>query len=91
MMKQDLVAHIRDHAGLGKVDSKKALDAMLDGISSELAAGGEVKLPGFGNFSIRHSAARTIKGPMFDKPVHVAAKKHPVFKAGKSLKDLVNN
>ena len=91
MMKQDLVGHIRDQAGLSKVDAKKALDAMLQGITNELASGGEVRLPGFGNFTIRESAARTITGPMFDKPVQVAAKKHPVFKAGKGLKDAVNN
>lgn len=91
MLKQELVDHIHAQTGLTKTDSKGALDAVLDGITKALVSGDDVRLPGFCTMSIRRSPARTMQSPMFDAPIHVEARNHVVFKAGKTLKDAINS
>jgi DNA-binding protein HU-beta len=45
----------------------------LEVISSELAAGGDVALPGFGKFSVSRRAARTGRNPSTGQPIHIAS------------------
>ncbi|WP_242108189.1 HU family DNA-binding protein [Luteimonas aquatica] len=90
MNKNDLVAHVADNAGLSKADAGKAVDAVLDGITSALKAGGTVALTGFGTFDVRSRAARTGRNPQTGETIQIAAAKNPGFKAGKALKDAVN-
>ncbi|MCX5839851.1 MAG: HU family DNA-binding protein, partial [Deltaproteobacteria bacterium] len=51
--------------------------------------GGTVTLLGFGTFRVSKSKARNGRNPQTGKEIKIAAKKVPVFKAGKSLKDAV--
>ena len=52
MNKQDLIAAVADQAGISKADAGKAVEAVFDGITSTLKSGGEVRLVGFGTFSV---------------------------------------
>lgn len=90
MNKNDLVAHVADAAGLSKVDATKAVDAMIGGITSSLKKGGEVRLVGFGTFSVANRAASKGRNPRTGAPIQIPASKQPKFKAGKALKDAVN-
>jgi DNA-binding protein HU-beta len=45
---------------------------------------------GFGTFAVRKVKARTGRNPKTGKTIQIAARKRPVFKAGKALKDAVN-
>lgn len=90
MNKNELIAAVADSTGLAKNQAGAALDAVLSTISAELAKGGDVRLPGFGNFSVSHRGARTGRNPLTGKPVEIAAKNAPKFSAGKALKDACN-
>jgi DNA-binding protein HU-beta len=90
MNKNDLVAFVSENAGLSKADSARAVDAVLDGITSALKSGGTVSLVGFGTFDVRNRAARTGRNPQTGATIQIAAAKNPGFKAGKALKDAVN-
>lgn len=90
MNKSQLIDAIATHSGLTKTDSAKALDAVTDSITSELATGGDVQLVGFGTFSVKTRAARTGRNPATGEPLQIAAKNVPSFKAGKGLKEAVN-
>ena len=46
---------------------------------------------GFGTFEVKERAARTGKNPQTGAVVEIPASKAPAFKAGKALKDAVNN
>lgn len=72
-------------AGLGKADSKKALDAALCAISSALKAGDKVSLLGFGTFSVNERPAREGINPRTKEKIQIAAKKAIKFKAGAEL------
>lgn len=90
MNKNDLVAHVADAAGLSKVDATRAVDAVIDGITNSLKKGSEVRLVGFGTFSVARRAASKGRNPRTGEPINIPASKQPKFKAGKALKDAVN-
>ena len=90
MNKNDLVAAVADSAGLTKADAAKAVDAVFDNISGSLKKGGEVRLVGFGTFSVVNRKATTGRNPRTGATIQIPASKQPKFKAGKGLKDAVN-
>ena len=90
MNKNDLISHVADDAGLSKADATKAVDAVLDNIAGSLGNGGEVRLVGFGTFSVTHRKATTGRNPRTGEAIQIKASNQPKFKAGKALKDAVN-
>ena len=88
MNKSELISAIAEKSGLSKVDSKKALDATLEAISSEVKAGGKVVLVGFGTFSVSERSARKGINPRTKEPIDIPAKKTTKFKPGSALSDL---
>ncbi|MGY3776124.1 HU family DNA-binding protein [Helcococcus sueciensis] len=91
MNKSDLVAQIAAKSGLTKVDSTKALEALLDSVKEALVSGDKVQLVGFGTFEVRERKAREGRNPRNpEEVIHIPASKAPVFKAGKTLKEAVN-
>ena len=91
MNKADLVARIAEKANFTKKDSEVALNAVIETIEEALEKGDKVQLIGFGTFEVRERAARKGRNPRNPEEVmDIPASKAPVFKAGKSLKDIVN-
>ncbi len=90
LKKNDLIAQVADKSGLSKTDAGKALEAVLDTITSALASGDEVRIIGFGTFSVSNRAATTGRNPRTGEVIQIAASKQPKFKAGSPLKDAVN-
>ena len=91
MNKNDLVSSVADSSGLSKADAGRAVDAVFDSIASALKGGGDVRIVGFGTFSVAHRAATTGRNPRTGETIQIAASKQPKFKAGAPLKDAVNN
>lgn len=91
MNKTELIAAIAQETGLSKKDAEAALKAFTDVVSGELKKGGKVQLVGFGTFEVSERAAREGRNPQTGKTMKIEASKSPKFKAGKGLKDLVNN
>jgi len=89
--KTDLIAAVADKAGMTKVDSAKALEALSDTLKSALSRGEKVTWTGVGTFEVRSRAARMGRNPQTGAPLHIPASKTPAFKAGKGLKDVVRN
>ena len=90
MNKNDLVASVAGSSGLSKADSAKAVDSVFDSITGALRSGSEVRLVGFGTFSVANRAATTGRNPRTGEPIHIPASRQPKFKAGKGLKSAVN-
>ena len=90
MNKNDLVAAVADSSDLSKADAAKAVDAVFDSITGSLKGGGEVRLVGFGTFSVANRKASTGRNPRTGEAIQIPASKQPKFKAGKGLKDAVN-
>ncbi|WP_028464834.1 MULTISPECIES: HU family DNA-binding protein [Nisaea] len=90
MNKNELVAAVADSADITKADAASAVDAVLDSITSALKSGDEVRLVGFGTFSVASRAASEGRNPRTGEKIQIAASKQPKFKAGKGLKDALN-
>lgn len=90
MNKTELVSAIADKAEISKKDAEAALKAFTDVVAEELKKGEKIQLVGFGTFEISERAARTGRNPQTGEEMMIPASKSPKFKAGKSLKDLMN-
>ncbi len=91
MNKNDLVKAVADSAGLSRTDAGQAVDSVFEAIKSSLASGQEVRLVGFGTFSVSNRKATEGRNPRTGERIHIPASKQPKFKSGKALKDAVNH
>ncbi len=91
MNKAELINSMSQKSGLTKKEAESALNAFIKSVEEALKDSDKVQLVGFGTFETRERAARQGRNPrnpeeVIDIPSSIA----PVFKAGKSLKDLIN-
>ena len=90
MNKTELIVAMAEQAEISKKDAEKALKAFTDVVADELKKGGKVQLVGFGTFEVSERAAREGRNPQTKETIQIEASKAPKFKAGKDLKDMVN-
>jgi DNA-binding protein HU-beta len=90
LTKTELIDKVAEKTKLTKKDSAKVIDAMIGAISGSLAKGNKVQLVGFGSFDVRKREARKGRNPQTGAEIKIAARKVPVFRAGKALKDAVS-
>lgn len=91
MNKSELIDAIATSADLPKAAAGRALDATLEAVTEALKKGDQVSLVGFGTFLVKHRAERTGRNPQTGAELTIAASNVPSFKAGKALKDAVND
>ena len=89
MNKAELITAMAAKADLTKDQSTAALAALLSTITETLTAGDKVAIPNLGTFEVREHAARQGRNPATGEKVEISAKKVPVFKAAKALKEAV--
>lgn len=90
MNRSDLTARLAIEAGLSRRAAAQAVEVILRAITSTVAKGERVTLPGFGTFELRDRAARTGRNPRTGETVKVEATRVPMFRAGNDFKELVN-
>jgi DNA-binding protein HU-beta len=83
--KGELAHQIAARSGLSLKDAEKALDAFTEVVRENLAQGREVRLIGFGSWSLREITARTIKSIRTGKDVSLPAHKRVGFSVGTTL------
>ena len=91
MNKSELIAAVAAKTGDTKKVAEASVNAFVDVVTEALKKGDKVQLVGFGSFEVRKRAARKGRNPQTKEEIKIHASKAPVFKAGKALKDLVNN
>jgi integration host factor subunit beta len=92
MTKAELVEKVSEKVSdLTKKQTEIIVNTIFDSIKDALSTGDKIEIRGFGSFKIRTRKEREGRNPKTGAPVSVPAKKVPFFKAGKELKDLVDN
>lgn len=91
MNKNDFIGVVAAKTGLSKGDAAKAVDGILDALTAAMKKGDEVRLVGFGTFSVTKRAATEGRNPRTGAKIKIAASKLPKFRPGKALKDAVNS
>jgi nucleoid DNA-binding protein len=84
--KDELVRDVAERSGLGVGEAKRALEATLKAIEEQIGEGNEVRLTGFGKFSVSHRDARTGRNPQTGESMQIAARTVPRFSAGAELR-----
>lgn len=90
MNKQELIGTVTETTGLSRSDAMKAVESVFDTITGALKRGDEVRLVGFGTFTVSKRKASTGRNPRTGEPMQIKESSQPKFKAGKGLKDSVN-
>ena len=90
MNRNELVDAVAEETKLRKADASKAVDAVFSTIEGALKNGDEVRLVGFGTFSVAARAASEGRNPRTGEKIKIAASKQPKFKPGKGLRDSLN-
>ena len=90
MNRSELVASVAEVAELTKKDAEKAVNAVFASVQKALVEDDKVQIIGFGTFEVRTRAARKGRNPQTGETIEIPASKNPVFKAGKALKEAVN-
>lgn len=90
MNKTELIAAIAEKSGITKKDAERVLNATVETLSTAMAKGERVQLSGFGIFETKKREARTGRNPHTNETIKIDAATVPVFKASKSLKEIVN-
>lgn len=88
--KNDLISAVADTSGLSRSDAANAVEGVFDAIQKALVKGDDVRLVGFGTFSVAKRKASTGRNPQTGQPMEIKASNQPKFKPGKGLKDAVN-
>lgn len=91
MTKVELITQVAEMTGLSKKAADEAVSAVLESITKALESGDRVSLVGFGTFEVKERSERTCVNPQTREKITVSACKVASFKAGKNLKDAVNN
>ncbi|MDX1975475.1 MAG: HU family DNA-binding protein [Rickettsiales bacterium] len=88
--KNELIAEVADKAELTKAKAAEAIDAFIAVVTKALSKGEEVRLVGFGTFSVVHRKATEGRNPRTGAVIKIPASNKPKFKAGKALSEVVN-
>ena len=89
MNKSELIDHIAKQADISKAAATRALDAAISGVRSSLRKSEQVRLTGFGTFSVSKRAARLGRNPRTGAVIKIKATRVAKFKPGKELRDQV--
>jgi integration host factor subunit alpha len=89
LTKANLAEVIFVEIGLNKREAKDLVDQFFEEIRADLENGWQVKISGFGNFSLRDKGARPGRNPKTGEEVSVTARRVVTYKASQRLKDLV--
>jgi integration host factor subunit alpha len=89
LTKAELAELLFERLGLNKRESKDMVEAFFDIVNETLVSGTEVKLSGFGNFSIRRKAPRPGRNPRTGESIPIAARNVVTFHASHKLKAVV--
>jgi DNA-binding protein HU-beta len=90
MNKLELVEQVASETETSKAAAAAAVDAVLDAITNALKKGDEVRLVGFGTFSVKQRAESKGRNPATGAEITIPASTNARFKPGATLKNALN-
>jgi len=90
MNKNELIAEVADQCEITKAQAAECVDAFTSIIAKSLSKGEEIRLVGFGTFTVAHRKATEGRNPRTGAVIKIAASNRAKFKAGKALTEQVN-
>jgi len=89
--KLDLANAVRERVGgLSKKETSELIDRLLETIRKTLVKGDEVKIGGFGTFSVRQKRDRKGRNPHTGGDLMITARRVLTFRPSQLLRDRLN-
>ena len=89
MNKAELIERIAEEADVPKGEAQQHFEAFEQVVTEALKGGEEIRIAGFGKFSVRERKAREGRNPQTGERIKIPASKVPAFSAGNVLKEAV--
>ncbi|WP_443028879.1 MULTISPECIES: HU family DNA-binding protein [unclassified Sphingopyxis] len=90
MGKTLLTKMVSEQTELTLGDAKRVVEMTFDAIAGALKKGDEVRIHGFGTFSVASRNPLVRRNPRTGEPMMIQGAALPKFKAGRALKDALN-
>ena len=90
MNKSELIQSLADECDIPPEEAVTIVDTFFDSLKESLIAGDRVELRGFGSFQMKEYKGYRGRNPKTGESVQVEPKTMPFFKAGKGLKEFLN-
>lgn len=91
MKKEEIVEAVAEAADINKASADRAVSALVDTITRQVASGQKIQIPGLGTFEPRDRSAREGRNPQTGATIQIAATTVPGFKAATAFKNAVAN
>lgn len=88
--KKDIIERVVNATNLTHTQASRTLEAIVSAIADTLVAGGEVRIKGFGRFSLHTMAARKARDIRQNRTIEIPSKKKVCFKPSLSLRTNIN-
>lgn len=90
MNKNELISAVADKCGMSKSEVSRTVDATLETITDALKRNDDVRLVGFGSYSVSQRSASEGRNPRTGAPIKIPARKQVKFRVGKQLSEALN-
>ena len=89
MTKSEIVDALLSKLDLPRKNVAEIVDHLFEMVRVELEQGNDIKLPGFGNFSVRSKRSRVGRNPKTGQEIEITARKVISFKPSQILRERV--
>lgn len=90
MTKLQFIEFYAEKNNTSKKAATEAVENMIETITDVLASGDDISIVGFGKIGVRERAGRIGRNPKTGSEIQIEPSKSVYFKAGKLLKEAVN-
>lgn len=90
MNKSELVKELATDANISQDEASLVVNTFVDSMKEALMSGGRVEIRGFGSFKIKEYHSYSGRNPRTGEKVDVPPKRLPFFRAGKEMKEFLN-
>ena len=86
LTKADMAERLFEELGLNKREAKELVEVFFEEVRLALEKGEQVKLSGFGNFTLRDKNQRPGRNPKTGEEIPITARRVVTFRPGQKLK-----
>jgi integration host factor subunit alpha len=90
LTKDALIEMIRDKVGYPVKEAKEILEMILEEIKLKLEEGKDVKISGFGKWTVKEKRSRPGRNPHTGQKIEISARRVVTFHPSDKLRDSVN-
>ena len=91
MNKSELIKSLSEQTNISIDEATLVVNTFVDNMNNALLEGDHVEIRGFGSFKVKEYGAYAGRNPRTGQKVEVESKRLPFFRAGKELKEFLND